>query len=515
MHASPTTNREHTHEHPAQAGVWWSVAGVFVVCAVLTWCYAAFSGSKSLLSLSRASSGGSGGSSPAALAAADASEAAETAEPVTPQPAAPLGADVAEGDPAATAGPKAGSGGSSAPVSPVSSATGSDVTAGLPRAAEDPDPATASLAMQRSRSAMFVGSCNLDGAEATVDRGFSSWSAAEQSPSCRSSLDVAGVPGGVAGAMAQHEALQEEASAAEELKEMLKVHPPQRSRPASRRPSRRTRAESGDHGLDISAEASSAALLVAERASGAVASSSATAEEAADACEQKTQPADIISRGEMETASSGEVPKARAASLPLPGSKGGSLPPSSRKKTGSRTKLDSFDKMLAKTAGGAQEVRLHAPPADRSFLPAWLAAPLRIRRSTVGGGGGSGSGSHAEDPSRRSSVSGDVADGPAAPRRSADWGRLLSPVAEAAQQQQQQQQRPPPSAFARRPGRFPQRRRGGCRAGDAGRWRTGAGVERGPAGGCTCSTCATLHFSFLAMPSHGTSQWIHIPRSLS
>jgi len=357
---------------------------------------------------------------------------------------------VAEGDPAATAGPEAGSR-PSAPVSPVSSASGSDVTA-LPRPAEDPDPAAASLAMQRSRSAMFVGSCNLDDAEASVDRGFSSWSAAErESPSCRSSLDVGAVPGGVAGAMAQHEALQEEASAAEELREMLKAHPPQRSRPASRWPSRRNRAEGGD-GVDVPAEASSAAALIAERGGGAVASSSA-AGGAADTSEQASQGDNIASHREIQAASSGELPpKSRAASLPLPGSRGGSLPPPSRKK-GSRTKLDSFDKMLAKTAGGVQEVRLHAPPADRSFLPAWLAAPLRIRRSAGGGNGGSGGGSHAEDPSRRSSISGDAADGPAVPRRSADWGRLLSPVAEAGQQQQQQQ-RPPPSAFARRLGRF-------------------------------------------------------------
>jgi len=409
------------------------------------------SGSKSLLSLSRASSGGSNGGSPTALAAAEASEAAETAAPVTPQPAAPLEADVAEGDPATVAGPEASSG-HSAPVSPVSSASGSSGVAALPRPAEDADPAAASLAMQRSRSAMFVGSCNLDDAEATVDRGFSSWSAAErESPSCRSSLDVAGIPSGVAGAIAQHEALQEEASAAEELREMLKMHPPQRSRPASRRPSRRTRAEGGD-GVDVPTEARSAAALAAERGDSAVASSSA-AEGAADTSEPASQAVNVISQREMQAASSGDLPpKARAASLPLPGSRSGSLPPPSRKK-GSRTKLDSFDKMLAKTAGGAQEVRLHAPPADRSFLPAWLAAPLRIRRSAAGGGG-NGSGNHTEAPSRRSSVSGDAADGPAAPpRRSADWGRLLTPVAEAAQQQQQQQ-RPPPSAFARRLGRF-------------------------------------------------------------
>ena len=89
----------------------------------------------------------------------------------------------------------------------------------------------------------------------------------------------------------------------------------------------------------------------------------------------------------------------------------------------------------------SSQVRLHAPPADRSFLPAWLAAPLRIRRSTAG------SGNYGDDPSRRSTGSGDG--DPAVPsRRSADWGRGLAPVAEAAP--------PPPgaSAFLRRLGRF-------------------------------------------------------------
>ena len=106
-------------------------------------------------------------------------------------------------------------------------------------------------------------------------------------------------------------------------------------------------------------------------------------------------------------------------------------------RTGSTTRTDGLVPLIS------SQVRLHAPPADRSFLPAWLAAPLRIRRSVAG----SGSGNYGDDPSRRSSGSGDGAQA-AASRRSADWGRGLSSVAEAAPPA------PGASAFLRRLGRF-------------------------------------------------------------
>ena len=39
----------------------------------------------------------------------------------------------------------------------------------------------------------------------------------------------------------------------------------------------------------------------------------------------------------------------------------------------------------AKPAARGLQVRLHAPPADRSFLPSWLTSPLGLRRSSAGG----------------------------------------------------------------------------------------------------------------------------------
>ena len=255
--------------------------------------------------------------------------------------------------------PKAPSEESSAPVSPVSSASGSGGSK-LPSPTEDP---VVAIAVQRSRSALFVASCNLDDAEATVDRGFATWGAGE-SPSARSSLDLTGggAGGPVGDGRSQVDALKEEASAAEDLKEMLKAHPPQRSRPASRRPSRRARTASGDR-IAITAELGSSSgaghsevLAVLDGAAAAVGRTPVRAHSAATEEDEEGRPfATSSARVEaLQPAAASGVPEVRAASLPLPGVRGGSLPP---RRPASRTKLDSFDKMLAKAAGGAQEVR--------------------------------------------------------------------------------------------------------------------------------------------------------------
>jgi hypothetical protein len=258
--------------------------------------------------------------------------------------------------------PKAPSEESSAPVSPVSSASGSGGSV-LPPPTEDP---VVAIAVQRSRSALFVASCNLDDAEVTVDRGFATWAAGE-SPSSRSSLDVAGgVAGGPMGeGRSQVDALKEEASAAEDLKEMLKAHPPQRSRPASRRPSRRARTASGD-GVPAAAELGNSGAghaevrAVLDGAAAAVTGASVRLQSVGTEEEEGRPFATSSVREAPPPPAASGVPEVRAASLPLPGVRGGSLPP---RRPASRTKLDSFDKMLAKAAGGAQEVR-----AERSCL---------------------------------------------------------------------------------------------------------------------------------------------------
>ena len=342
---------------------WWSVRSQQAIISAGVEVPPCLAGSRSLLSLSRASSGGSGRGSSTALAAEDDASraAAPSAESSSPQPSSLLGPEpvppVAEDDD----GPKAPSAGPSTPTSPLSSASGSGGS-NLAPAMERADP-VAAIAASRSRSALFVASCNLDDAEATVDRGFATWGAGE-SPSARSSLDLSG--GGLAGpageGRSQVVALAEEASAAEDLKEMLKAHPPPRSRPASRRPSRRGRTAScegtaalAEVGSDLGPSEVLAAVDSAFKAAAAdPARSHSLASEGGQSLETSSQ------REAQPAATASGVPEVRAASLPLPGARGGGAPP---RRPATRTKLDSFDKMLAKAAGGAQEVR--AIPALR------------------------------------------------------------------------------------------------------------------------------------------------------
>jgi len=228
------------------------------------------------------------------------------------------------------------------------------------------------------------GSCNLDEGGEFVERAFDSWTFATDRTGRRSSLDGGG--GTPRTLMSQQDALREEAIAASRLCHYYL---------AAKKRAESTKRDASQVQTAPSAPITySAAARGTVRAANAVQSSALHSSSAVDI--EKPLIADSSTPGD---ALSGDT---RPASTPVSPDKGGArpagaVPPSARRPQ--RIKLDSFDKMLAKQAGVSQEVRLHAPPADRPFLPSWLTSPLGMRRTT-----NEGSAEAAADMGRLSTV---------------------------------------------------------------------------------------------------------------